>query len=38
MISMIKAKLSFFGTSNSEGHGFHGNKDTILLPFCVQAQ
>ena len=31
MISMIKAKLSFFWTSNSEGHGFHGNKDTILF-------
>ena len=30
-ISMIKAKLSFFRTSNSESHGPHGNKDTILL-------
>ena len=27
---MIKAKLSFFWTSNSEGHGFHGNRATIL--------
>ena len=27
---MIKAKLSFFWTSNSESRGFHGNKDTIL--------
>ena len=26
---MIKAKLSYFLTSNS-GHGSHGNKDTIL--------
>ena len=30
-ISMIKAKLSFFRTSNSESHGSHGNKGTILL-------
>ena len=30
-ISMIKTKLSFFGTSNSEGHGSHGNKGTILI-------
>ena len=30
-ISMIQAKLSFFGTSDSEGHGSHGNKDTILF-------
>ena len=30
-ISMIKAKLSFFGTSNPEVHGFHGNKGTILI-------
>ena len=30
-ISMIKAKLSFFLTSNSEGHGSHGNKGTILF-------
>ena len=29
--SMIKAKLLFFWTSNSEGHGSHGNKDTILF-------
>ena len=29
--SMIKAKLSFFWTSNSEGHGSHGNKGTILF-------
>ena len=28
---MIKAKLSFFWTSNSEGHGSHGNKSTILI-------
>ena len=28
---MIKAKLSFFWTSNSEGHGSHGNKSTILF-------
>ena len=28
---MIKVKkLSFFLTSNSEGHGSHGNKGTIL--------
>ena len=31
MISMIKAKLSFFLTFNSEGHGSHGNKGTILF-------
>ena len=30
-ISMIKAKLSFFWTSNSEGHGSHGNKSAILI-------
>ena len=35
MISMIKAKLSFFCTSNSEGHGFHGNKGTILFSSSV---
>ena len=28
---MIKAKLSFFLASNSEGHGSHDNKGTILL-------
>ena len=28
---MIKAKLSFFKTSNSEGYGSHGNKGTILF-------
>ena len=28
---MIKATLSFFFTSNSEGHGSHGNKGTILF-------
>ena len=28
---MIKAKVSFFGTSNSESHGSHDNKNTILL-------
>ena len=30
-ISMIKAELSFFLTSNSESHGSHGNKGTILV-------
>ena len=30
-ISMIKAKLSFFRTSNSEGHGSHDNKGNILF-------
>ena len=28
---MIKAKLSFFWTLNSEGHGSHGNKGIILF-------
>ena len=28
---MIKAKLSCFWTSNSESHGSHGNKGTILI-------
>ena len=28
---MIKAKLLFFWTSNSEGHGSHGTKSTILF-------
>ena len=28
---MVKAKLSFFWTSNSEGNGSHGNKGTILI-------
>ena len=28
---MVKAKLSFFLTSNSESQGSHGNKDTILF-------
>ena len=28
---MIKAKLSFFLTSHSEGHGSHGNKGTIFF-------
>ena len=28
---MIKAKLSFFLTSNLEDHGSHGNKGTILF-------
>ena len=28
---MIKAKLSFFWTSSSEGHGSHGNNGTILI-------
>ena len=28
---MIKAKLSFFWTSNLEGHGSHGNKGTTLF-------
>ena len=32
---MIKAKLSFFWTLNSEGYGFHGNKDTILFSGSV---
>ena len=27
---MIKAKQVFFGTSNLKGHGFHGDKATIL--------
>ena len=31
MISVIKAKLSLFLTSNSEGHGYHGNKGAILI-------
>ena len=31
MISVIKAKLSLFWTSNSEGHGYHGNKGAILI-------
>ena len=35
MISMIEAKLSFCWTSNSEGHGFHGNKGTILFSSSV---
>ena len=30
-ISMIKFKLSFFELQNSEGHGSHGNKGTILF-------
>ena len=30
-ISMIKAKLLFFFTSNSERHGSHGNNGTILF-------
>ena len=29
---MIKAKLSFFWTSNLDGHGSHGNKGTLLYP------
>ena len=28
---MIKAELSFFLTSNSEGHGSNGNKGSILI-------
>ena len=28
---MIKAKLSIFRTSNSEGHSSHGNNGTILF-------
>ena len=28
---MINATLSFFSTSDSEGHGSHGNKFTILF-------
>ena len=35
MISIIKAKLSFFGTLSTEGHGFHGNKGTILFSSSV---
>ena len=35
---MIKAKLSFFWTSNSEGHGSHGNKRTILFLDSVNFQ
>ena len=31
MISVIKAKLSPFWTSNSEGYGYHGNKGAILI-------
>ena len=31
MILVIKAKLSLFWTSNSEGHGYHGNKGAILI-------
>ena len=31
MISIIKVKLSFFWTSNSKGHGFHGNKIIMLF-------
>ena len=27
---MIKAKQVFFSTSNVKGHGFHGDKATIL--------
>ena len=27
---MIKAKQAFFWISNLKGHGFHGNKATIL--------
>ena len=27
---MIKAKQVFFWTSNLKGHGFHGDKTTIL--------
>ena len=32
---MIKAKLSFFWTSNSEGHDSRGNKSTILFLVSV---
>ena len=28
---MIKAKLSFFWTPNSEGHSSHGDNGTILF-------
>ena len=28
---MIKAEQAFFGSSNLEGYGFHGNKATILF-------
>ena len=30
-LSMVKAKVSIFLTSNSESHDSHGNKDTILF-------
>ena len=32
---MIKAKLSFFWTSNLEGHSLHGSKGTILFSSSV---
>ena len=35
---MIKAKLSFFCTSNSDGYGSHGNKGTILFLDSVMFQ
>ena len=35
---MIKAKLSFFLTLNSEGHGSHGSKGTILFLGSVNVQ
>ena len=31
MISVIKAKLLLFWTSDSQGHGYHGNKGAILI-------
>ena len=35
---MIKAKLSFFRTSDSEGHGSLGNKGIILILGSVNVQ
>ena len=32
---MIKAKHVFFWTSNSKGHGFRGDKTTILLDLGI---
>ena len=35
---MIKAKLSFFRTSDSEGHGSLGNKGIIFILGSVNVQ
>ena len=35
---MIKAKLSFFGTLNLEGHDSHGNQGTILFLGSLNVQ